>query len=81
MLRLDPSRGWIYNDRGILHFEQKDYDRALADFDQALRLEPDNANFHNNRGTLRRARKVHDLAIDGLQPGHPLEPGVRIRLL
>jgi tetratricopeptide (TPR) repeat protein len=27
VLRLDPSRGWIYNDRGILHFEQKNITR------------------------------------------------------
>ncbi len=74
VLRLDPRRGWIYNDRGILLIERKQYDRAKADFDEAIRLEPKNANVYNNRGTLRRERKVYDLAIEDFNRAIRLNP-------
>jgi len=39
-----------FNNRGVTYAAQKDYVRAIADYDQAIRLEPHEAVFFENRG-------------------------------
>ena len=41
-----------YYDRGIEYFRRLDYDRAIADFTQAIRLNPNNAIAYYNRGNV-----------------------------
>ena len=43
----DNLLAYLYNNRGILFVRHKQYDRAMADFDQALRHEPDYMIFFN----------------------------------
>jgi Flp pilus assembly protein TadD len=38
-----------YNNRGIAYADKRDYDRAIADYNQAIRLNP-NSSAYNNRG-------------------------------
>src|SRR5215471_19511572 len=35
----ESSRALAYNNRGIGHYSRRDYDRALADFDEAIKLD------------------------------------------
>jgi tetratricopeptide (TPR) repeat protein len=39
-IRLDPKFGAAYLQLGVLHSEQKDYPRAIADYQQAIRANP-----------------------------------------
>ncbi len=39
-----------FNSRGNAYWAKKDYDHAIADYDQAIKLNPSDAVFFNNRG-------------------------------
>ena len=39
-----------FNSRGLAYDDKRDYDRAIADFDQAIKLNPNDALVYNNRG-------------------------------
>ena len=55
---------------------KKDYDRAIADFDQAVRLAPDNAAAVNARGlTCVDAKGEFDTAIADFDSAIAIEPG------
>ena len=38
-IRLNPKDAMAYYDRGVARYEREDYDRAVADFDQATKLD------------------------------------------
>jgi len=38
-----------YYNRGNIHFQNGDYDKAIADYDQVILLKPNNANAYYNR--------------------------------
>src|SRR4029078_533755 len=41
----------IYNGRGNRYYGNREYDRAVADYNEAIRLDPPNAVLYNNRGS------------------------------
>jgi tetratricopeptide (TPR) repeat protein len=47
--RRDAVRDAIHTKRGDAYYNKGEYDRAIADYDQALRFNPNNANARNNR--------------------------------
>ena len=51
--RLDPRNAWAYASRGLAEAERQQYDKAVADLDQALQLEPDNPDALNGRAWFR----------------------------
>jgi len=40
ILALNPNDAFAYNNRGLAYFRNGDYDRAIADADQAIELNP-----------------------------------------
>ncbi|WP_448582864.1 tetratricopeptide repeat protein [Thermaurantiacus sp.] len=61
--------------RGIIHMQAKDFDRALADYDAALRIDPRLAEAHVNRGIALLYRGGADReALDALSTGLALRP-------
>src|SRR5262249_34217875 len=42
-IRLDPTGAAGYHNRGLAHAARKEYERAIADRDEALRLDPERA--------------------------------------
>ncbi len=51
--RCHPAKsglGPAFLKRGIAWYLQKDYDKAIKDFDEAIRLDPKNAAAYRNRG-------------------------------
>src|SRR5271170_3306736 len=46
-----------YSNRGAVYSDEKDYDRAIADYDQAITLDPQNAAPYNNRGNAYRNKR------------------------
>jgi tetratricopeptide (TPR) repeat protein len=61
------SGGWrgkaAYNNRGNAYFADKDYDRAIVDYTEAIRLDPKYALAQNNRGNAYKAKGDYDSAI------------------
>jgi len=48
----DTRRASVFNDRGVAHWRERNYDRALADFSRSIELNPDYAPVYNNRGNV-----------------------------
>jgi tetratricopeptide (TPR) repeat protein len=63
-----------YNSRGNAHQEIRDYERALADYNEAIRLEPRSAHPHNGRGNVYRAKGDNDRAILDYSEAIRLDP-------
>ena len=53
---------------------KKDYDKALADYDEAIRLDPDSVLAHNNRGGVWYYKKDYDKAIAEFNEAIRLDP-------
>jgi tetratricopeptide (TPR) repeat protein len=47
----NPNDAVAYLDRGIEYANKHDYDRAIADYSQAIAVRPDYANAYNSRGS------------------------------
>ncbi len=52
-----------FGDRGYAWFLKKEYDKSLADFDEAIRLDPENVRFFRGRAAVRSVLKDYDNAI------------------
>ena len=58
---LDPATIYFY--RGTAYYSKKEYDRAIADYNQALLLNSKDAEFFYNRGSAYNDKKEYDRAI------------------
>ncbi len=56
-------RQYVYNNRGLVYHAGRDYDQAIADYNQAIRLFPQYAFAYSNRGNAWAARQDFDKAI------------------
>jgi tetratricopeptide (TPR) repeat protein len=70
----DPQNAAAYNGRGSAYLATNDFDRAIADFKQAIRLDPENASYYNNRGTAYRVAIMTELALDDFNKSLSLDP-------
>ncbi len=53
----------ILHHRGVAYVRNRDYDRAIADYDAALQIAPNNPFTHNSRGIAYRLKGDYDRAI------------------
>ncbi len=67
-------RAQAHLNRGRIYFERGDFDRALAEADQAIRLKPDYAGAYAARCALHRARRAYDRAIADCDQAIRLNP-------
>jgi lipoprotein NlpI len=65
---------FAYNNRGIAYDEKKDFDRAIADFTEAIRLDPKYAAAYDNRGNAYNAKGDFDRAIPDYTEAIRLDP-------
>lgn len=68
----------VFYNRGIAYFRQGQYDRAIADFDQALNLDPSSTFALNNRGTAYARKGQYDRAIEDFDQAIGLNPNYAI---
>ena len=69
------NRAVAYYDRGNAYKDLKDYDRALADYGDALKLDPRYAHAYLNRGFVYAAKNDADHALADLNRSIQLDPG------
>ena len=69
-----PNRATAYCDRGIAYGGKRDYDRALADFNEAIRLDPNLAVAYYGRGNIYGNKRDYDRAIAEYSKAIQLEP-------
>jgi tetratricopeptide (TPR) repeat protein len=60
--------------RGNAYNEQRDYDRAIKDYDEAVRLNPKHANAFSNRGVAYAGKRDYDRAIQSYDEAIRLNP-------
>jgi tetratricopeptide (TPR) repeat protein len=68
----------FYN-RGNAYRDKFDYDRALADYSEAIRLDPKQAFAHNNRGIVHRMKGNFESAIADFAKRSSSTPSTRAR--
>jgi tetratricopeptide (TPR) repeat protein len=71
----DKALAPLFNNRGYDYKAKGDYDRAIADYNEAIRLDSKNASAFNNRGTCYYAKGDHDRAISDYSEAIRLDPG------
>jgi tetratricopeptide (TPR) repeat protein len=68
------SRAAAHYNRGIAYAGRKDYDGAIADYNEAIRLNPSYALAYFDRGNAYFAKRDYDLAIAGYSEAIRLDP-------
>ena len=71
-----PSTSYAYSNRGYAWNAKKEYDRALADYDEAIRLDPKYAKAYSNRGHAWCGKKEYDRAITDFNQAIRLDPNL-----
>jgi tetratricopeptide (TPR) repeat protein len=72
------NRSIGHNNRGGAYLRKGDYDRAIADFDNAIRLDPRDGNAYNNRGLAYTAKGDFERAMADLDEAIRRDPGLVI---
>ena len=62
-MRLKPDFAQAFSDRGAAWYFKGEYQKAIADYDEAIRLEPDRARTYTNRGSAYRKLGRTDRAL------------------
>jgi lipoprotein NlpI len=69
-----PGLAWAYSNRALAYLLAGDYDRAIADADEAIRLDPNDAAAFNNRGAGYLKKEVYDRAIADFNEAIRIDP-------
>jgi len=64
----------LYTNRGVEYWIKKDYDKAIADHDQAIKIDPKNPVPYNNRGNTYAAKTDFEHAIADYDQAIKLNP-------
>ena len=78
-LNLSPDARYVlFLTRGILHFNQKELDRAAADFRSAMALKPAQYNAYLNLAQVHLAQKQFEPAADLIRQAMKLDPPAQV---
>ena len=73
-IRLDPSDGTAYDNRGLAQGKLGQYFSAIDDFDAGIRLDPNDAAAYGNRGNAKAYLGQHIAAISDYDVAIRLDP-------
>ena len=73
-IRLDPKYASPYNGRGNVYQDKKDYDRTIADYNEAIRIDPSYNAALNNRAIAYENKEQYAQAIEGFDQLIRLQP-------
>ena len=73
-IRLSPRCGDAYVGRGLVRYDQKEYDKALDDYGEAIKINPNDSIAWNDRGLTWKDKGEPDKAIDDLNEAIRLDP-------
>jgi tetratricopeptide (TPR) repeat protein len=73
-IRLDPKYAPAHISRGNVWTDQKEYDKAIADYNEGVRLDPKQAAFYVNRVFAWSGKKEYDQAIADCNQAIKLDP-------
>ena len=74
-MKLNPKiRSIIYNHRGMAHFVQSEYEKAVKDFSRAIDFDPQNVKAFNNRGLSFRMLHQYDRALLDFETSLEMDP-------
>ncbi len=68
------DRAAAFTNRGLAYRNKEDYDRALADYTQAIRLDPTSARAYTNRASAYARKRSWDLALADFNEAIKLDP-------
>jgi tetratricopeptide (TPR) repeat protein len=76
----DPAEGELNRTaalaaRGLAYFRQREYDRAIADYSEAIRINPDYSRAYMRRGSAYLAKREFAAAIADLDAAIRINPG------
>jgi Flp pilus assembly protein TadD len=69
-----PDVAETYNNRGLAYYDQKLYQRAIADYDRAIGIKPNYAVAYNNRGNAYYELAVYNKALTDFNRSLNLDP-------
>src|ERR1043166_1245045 len=65
----------VFQDRGLAYYDKRDYDHAIADYDQAIKLDPKNANALRFRALAYYRKQDYLHAIADFDEAIRIDPG------
>src|SRR5262245_6906732 len=68
------NRAVAYNNRGFAYANKKDFDRAIADYNEAIKLDPRYAGAYVNRGVAHGEKRDLDRAVADFTEAIRLKP-------
>jgi tetratricopeptide (TPR) repeat protein len=64
----------VYNQRGLAYYEQREFERAIADFDKAIALKPDFADAYYSRANTHFVQNQYEQAVADYEQAIALKP-------
>lgn len=77
LIRAKPTDANLYWRRAVACDLSKQYDKAIADCNEAIRLQPTTYHFHNSRGIVWENKKEYSRAIESYNEAFRLSAGSR----
>jgi tetratricopeptide (TPR) repeat protein len=65
LINSNPRNARFHSGRGQVWLHLREFDSAIADYDEAIRLQPNNGAYHHNRAHALSEKKDYDRAIAG----------------
>jgi Flp pilus assembly protein TadD len=73
-IRANSKSAEAFNNRGLAHYNLKQYQQAIEDYSQAIRIKPENATAYNNRGNVYYELLRYELAEADFKKSIQLKP-------
>lgn len=63
VIEINPKNSIVYFNRANVNFTQKNFNKALSDYDKAIKIDQGYSSYYNNRGNIYFLKEKYDLAL------------------